>query len=228
MALIILPLNGYAASTSTQKEDPQSKVLQNNNNLIGNGDFENDLEKQIWEKTLNAGAQLFRDTKEKPPEGSGASSLRVDVSKGEWSLASSTLVEYKQQVKVSPNQTYSMSIWSKTTGENISGDIGLKFLKDESNTINDDQSAKTYPIKSKENWNKSEYVFTTSPTTNFIEVKIQIGRNFGTSKGSIWFDSANLRAIQPKIVGKTTKFNNWVSLPIPRKGVLIQNIPNHP
>ncbi|MBJ8030940.1 carbohydrate binding domain-containing protein [Bacillus cereus group sp. N21] len=180
-----------------------------NNNLIGNGDFESDLEKQIWEKNLNAGAQLFKDTKEKPPEGSGASSIRVDVSKGEWSLASSTLVEYKQKVKVSPNQTYSMSIWSKTTGENISGDIDLTFYKDESNVINDEQSQKTYPIKSKEKWNKSENVFTTSPTTKFIEVKIQIGRNLGTSKGSIWFDSANLRAIQPKIVGKETKFNNW-------------------
>ncbi|MEH7038587.1 carbohydrate binding domain-containing protein [Bacillus pseudomycoides] len=180
-----------------------------NNNLIGSGDFESDLEKQIWEKNLNAGAQLFKDTKEKPPKGSGASSIRVDVSKGEWSLVSSTLVEYKQKVKVSPNQTYSMSIWSKTTGENISGDINLTFYKDESNVINDEQSKKTYSIKSKEKWNKSEYVFTTSPTTTFIEVKIQIGRDLGTSKGSIWFDLANLRAIQPKIVGQTTKFNNW-------------------
>ncbi|MDC2867298.1 carbohydrate binding domain-containing protein [Bacillus sp. BP-3] len=209
MALIIPPLNGYAASTSTQKESPQSKELQNNNNLIGNGDFESDLEKQIWEKTLNAGAQLFKDTKEKPPEGSGVSSIRVDVSKDEWSLGSSTLVEYKQKVKVSPNQTYSMSIWSKTTGENISGNIDLTFYKDESNVINDEQNKKTYPIKSKEKWNKNENVFTTSPTTTFIEVKIQIGRNLGTSKGSIWFDSANLRVIQPKNVGQTAKFNNW-------------------
>ncbi|MDR4190757.1 carbohydrate binding domain-containing protein [Bacillus pseudomycoides] len=181
-----------------------------NNNLIGNGDFENDLKKQIWEKTLNAGAQLFKDTKEKPPEGSGASSLRVDVSKGEWGLASSKLVEYKQRVKVSPNQTYSMSLWSKTKGENISRNIDLTFFKDESNWIDDALTMPTYTINSKENWSKSEYVFTTSPTTNFIEVKIQIGRNLsGISKGSVWFDSANLKAIQPNTVGQTTKFNNW-------------------
>ncbi|MEH6891817.1 PA14 domain-containing protein [Bacillus sp. JJ864] len=207
-----LELSGNALIQAHYYKNKESETNNNipNNNLIGNGDFESDIEKQLWEKTLNAGAQLFKDTKEKPPEGSSASSIRVDVSKGENSIASSRLVEYKQRVKVSPNQTYSLSIWSKTKGENISRNIDLTFFKDESNWINDALTMPTYTINSKENWSKSEYVFTTSPTTNFIEVKIRIGRNLlGVSKGSVWFDSANLKAIQPNMVGQTTKFNNW-------------------